>query len=235
MTNGDANTDLKPFFPFTPAPPRFSPFLTPSLACANARPHQRIGLDYNLICSGRDGIEHQIIPNEENQSPRAQISRKLVNSDWFRHSSRQGGIWQITASQVDKEKGGEEKRGEERNVDKKKPAMEQNAEVNENSSPEKTTYSTWLCIYPSMACLHCCWWGVTVRRYGHKPSGRCWDGMWICRWPADSLTCCRCYVGKCLFTVYLPSCNKTKISKKQGGVLKASAGFTWWPCCYPAT
>lgn len=93
--------------------------LSPSLFFpSSARSHQRIGLDYNLICSGRDGIEHQIIHNEENQSPRVQISRKLVNSDWFRHSSRQGGIWQITASQVDREKGGEqrerERRGEER-------------------------------------------------------------------------------------------------------------------------
>lgn len=82
-------------------------FLSPSLTYAHARSHQRIGLDYNLICSGRDGIEHQIIPNEENQSPRVQISWKLVNSDWFRRSSRQGGIWQITVSQVDRKEGRE--------------------------------------------------------------------------------------------------------------------------------
>lgn len=77
-------------------------FLLPSamVTSANAPLHQHIGLDYNLICSGRDGIEHQIIPNEENQSSGVQISWKLVKSDWFRQSSRQGGIWQITASQV---------------------------------------------------------------------------------------------------------------------------------------
>lgn len=107
---------------FTPALPlslfflsqSFS-FLLPSamVTCANTPLRRHIGLDYNLICSGRDGIEHQIIPNEENQSPRVQISWKLVNSDWFRQSSRQGGIWQITASQVvgGKRESGEKRRG----------------------------------------------------------------------------------------------------------------------------
>lgn len=108
-----------------PAPQPFSlslsvspfPFPSPTVTCANAPSHRRIGLDYNLICSGRDGIEHQIIPNEENQSPGVQISWKLVNSDWFRQSSRQGGIWQITASQVVGGRGewDEERRREERN------------------------------------------------------------------------------------------------------------------------
>lgn len=95
-------------------------FHSVSLFPACARSHQHIGLNYNLICSGRDGIEHQIIPNEENQSPRVQISRKLVNSDWFRHSSCQGGIWQITASQVDREIGGDMRRADERRREGKK-------------------------------------------------------------------------------------------------------------------
>lgn len=80
---------------------------SPSRARANACLHQHIDLDYNLICCGRDGIEQQIIPNEENQSPGVQISRKLVRSDWFGHRRRLGGIWQITASQVDWENSGE--------------------------------------------------------------------------------------------------------------------------------
>lgn len=86
-----------------------SPFsrFSPSRARANACLHQHIDLDYNLICCGRDGIEQQIIPNEENQSPGVQISRKLVRSDWFGHRRRLGGIWQITASQVDWENSGE--------------------------------------------------------------------------------------------------------------------------------
>lgn len=95
-----------------PATQSFSLFVSPTVACANAPSQRHIGLDYNLICSGRDGVEHQIIPNEENQSHRVQISWKLVNSDWFRQSSRQGGIWQITASQVVRER--EERREEER-------------------------------------------------------------------------------------------------------------------------
>lgn len=109
QTPTHTHTELKHFFTLRLVchSVSLSHFLSPSLTCANAHSHQRIGLDYNLICSGRDGIEHQIIPNEENQSPRVQISRMLVNSDWFRHSSRQGGIWQITASQVDREKGTE--------------------------------------------------------------------------------------------------------------------------------
>lgn len=66
-----AHRELKTFFTFCllcHSP--LSHFLSPSPTCAHARSHQHIGLDYNLICSGRDGIEHQIIPNEENQSPR---------------------------------------------------------------------------------------------------------------------------------------------------------------------
>lgn len=148
-THSDTNTQTQNTFSlYSPsATLSFSLFLSPSIACANARPHQRIGLDYNLICCGRDGIEHQIIPNEENQSPRVQISRKLVNSDWFRHSSRQGGIWQITASQVDREKGREEKW-----LNRKKPAMEQKSEViiiggarrnSESSSQGKKKHLKW--------------------------------------------------------------------------------------------
>lgn len=92
-----------------PSPPLFYPprFLSLSHACANGPSHQHIELDYNLICCGRDGIEQQIIANEENQSPEGQISRKLVRSDWFGHRRRMGGIWQITASQVDWETDGE--------------------------------------------------------------------------------------------------------------------------------
>lgn len=45
-----------------------------SCACANARSHQHIELDYNLICCGRDGMEQQIIANEKNQSTWVQIS-----------------------------------------------------------------------------------------------------------------------------------------------------------------
>lgn len=96
-----------------PPRPLFPHYFSPSRARTNARLHQHIELDYNLICSGRDGIEQQIIPNEENQSPGVQISRKLVRSDWFGHKRRLGGIWQITASQVDWENGREE--GEEGN------------------------------------------------------------------------------------------------------------------------
>ena len=68
------------FFAVSAAMSLFSHFSSPN-ACANARLHQNIELDYNLICCGRDGIEQQIIPNEENQSPGVQISRKLVKSD----------------------------------------------------------------------------------------------------------------------------------------------------------
>lgn len=105
-----------------PQPFFLSQYLSPlfpsaTVTCANAPLHRHIGLDYNLICSGRDGIEHQIIPNEENQSPGVQISWKLVNSDWFRQSSRQGGIWQITASQV---VGGKRERVEERREEERK-------------------------------------------------------------------------------------------------------------------
>lgn len=57
-----------------PATHCLSLFVSPTVACANAPSQRHIGLDYNLICSGRDGVEHQIIPNEENQSHRVQIS-----------------------------------------------------------------------------------------------------------------------------------------------------------------
>lgn len=79
--------------------------LSLSCACANARSHRHIELDYNVICCGRDGMEQQIMANEENQSPWVQISWKLVRSDWFWHGRRLGGIWQITVSQVDSGKG----------------------------------------------------------------------------------------------------------------------------------
>lgn len=64
-----------------PPRPLFPHDFSLSRARANARLHRHIELDYNLICSGRDGKEQQIIPNEENQSPGVQISHKLVRSD----------------------------------------------------------------------------------------------------------------------------------------------------------